>query len=79
MWVKSSRFEGAMLGKMLIVVGVLTALVGAALVWAERSGLGALPGDLVWRKGNWTIYVPLGLMIVVSLLLTLLLNLFFRR
>jgi low affinity Fe/Cu permease len=76
---ESSRVEVNVLGKMLIVIGALTVLVGAALVWAERSGLGSLPGDLVWRRGNWTIYVPLGLVIVLSLLLTLLLNLFFRR
>jgi hypothetical protein len=64
---------------MLIVVGVLTALVGALLLWVERSGLGGLPGDLVWRRGSLTVYVPLGLMIALSLLLTLVLNLFLRR
>lgn len=69
----------AIMGKLLIVFGALTALVGALLYFAERSGLGRLPGDLVWRKGNLTVYVPLGLMIVVSLVLTLVLNLFFRR
>lgn len=68
-----------MVGRMLIVIGALTVLVGAALVWAERSGLGGLPGDLVWRKGPLTVVVPLGLMIVLSVLLTLLLNLFLRR
>ncbi len=69
----------SVVGKMLILVGLLTVLVGALLLLVERVGLGGLPGDLVWRKGSFTVYVPLGLMVVLSVLLTLLLNLFFRR
>jgi hypothetical protein len=38
-----------------------------------------LPGDVVWRKGNFTFYAPLGLMIVISILLTIALSLFSRR
>jgi len=38
-----------------------------------------LPGDIVWKKGNFTFYAPLGLMIVVSILVTIALNLFSRR
>lgn len=66
-------------GKILIMVGVVTALAGALLVWAERAGLDGFPGDIVWRKGNWTVIVPLGLMVALSIVLTLLLNLFLRR
>ncbi|MBI4514107.1 MAG: DUF2905 domain-containing protein [Gemmatimonadetes bacterium] len=69
----------AIMGKLLIVFGLITALAGSLLWLAERSGLGGLPGDLVWRKGNLTIYIPLGLMIAASLILTLVLNVFFRR
>jgi hypothetical protein len=67
------------LGKTLVAIGLLTALVGLLLVWVDRFGWGGLPGDLVWRRGNWTVYVPLGLMVALSLILTLVLNLFFRR
>ena len=67
------------LGKTLVAIGLLTALVGLLLVWVDRVGWGGLPGDLVWRRGNWTLYVPLGLMVALSLILTLVLNLFFRR
>jgi hypothetical protein len=45
----------------------------------SRFGLDRLPGDLVFRRGNFTVYAPIGLMIVVSVVLTILLNLFFRR
>ena len=56
----------------LLVLGVVFLLLG-------RFGLDRLPGDLVFRRGNLTIYAPIGLMILVSIVLTILLNLFFRR
>jgi hypothetical protein len=68
------------LGKLLIVVGVLIVLVGAALVVADRiPGLGRLPGDIVVRRGNWTFYFPLATSIIVSVLLTALFWLIGRR
>lgn len=48
---------------------------GLALLLAGRLGLERMPGDLVWQGENWTVYVPLGWMIVLSVLLTVLLNL----
>ncbi len=48
---------------------------GLALLLAGRLGLERMPGDLVWQGENWTVYVPLGWMIVLSVLLTVVLNL----
>ena len=45
----------------------------------ERFGLGRLPGDLVWRRKNTTVYFPIVTSLVLSVVLTLLLNLLFRR
>lgn len=64
------------LGKVLLVAGGLIALAGGILYVAGRTGIGRLPGDLLWRGENWTVYVPLGWMIVLSVVLTILLNLF---
>jgi len=70
----------AEVGKFLLVTGALIALVGVALLLFPHLPLvGRLPGDLRWRTGNVVIYVPLASSILLSLLLTLLLNLFFRR
>ena len=44
-----------------------------------RVGVPRLPGDIVIRRRHFTLYLPLRLMIVLSLLLTLALNLFGRR
>ena len=67
------------LGKGLLAIGLLIAALGVALLVASRLGIERIPGDIVWRKGNFTIYAPIGLMIVVSVLLTIILNLFFSR
>jgi hypothetical protein len=68
------------LGKMLIVMGVVLALVGGLLLLAGKVPfLGRLPGDIVIRREHWNFYFPLTTSIVVSLLLTLLFSLFGRR
>jgi len=67
------------IGRMLLTVAGLLAVLGLVLVLLDRFGIGRLPGDIVWRRDNVTVYIPFGLMILISLILTLLLNLFFRR
>ncbi len=64
------------IGRMLLIFGLVVAAVGALLLLAGRLGIGRLPGDLVWEGDDWAVYVPLGWMIVVSVVLTLLLNVF---
>lgn len=63
------------LGRMLLLTGLAVAGLGLLLLVAGKLGLGRLPGDLVWEGENWTVYVPLGWMILLSVLLTLVLNL----
>jgi DUF2905 family protein len=68
------------LGKLLILLGVLTALAGVALLAAVRvPWLGRLPGDIHIQRGNWTFYFPLATSLLVSLVLSVLLYLFNRR
>lgn len=56
------------------------ALIGGILLVAGRyfPWLGNLPGDLRYESGNVKIYIPLATMILVSILATILLNIFFR-
>jgi len=68
------------LGRLLILVGALFVLAGAVLLVAGRiPWLGRLPGDVVVRRGLVTFYFPLATSIILSVLLTLLLNFFWRR
>jgi hypothetical protein len=62
------------LGKSLIVLGLLIALIGVILTLAGRiPWLGRLPGDIYLKRENFTFYFPLATSIVISLLLSLVL------
>ena len=60
------------------VVGLLLLLVGLLWPWLSKLPLGRLPGDIVVERENWRLYLPLGTMVAVSLVLTLVLWLFRR-
>ncbi len=66
------------IGRTLIVLGLLVVVVGAVLVAGGRIGLGRLPGDLSFGRGNFRVFVPLATSVVISIVLTILANLFFR-
>jgi uncharacterized membrane protein len=66
-------------GKLLIGGAVLLLLLGGLFFLLGRMGLDRLPGDLVFRRGNATVYFPIGLMILLSVVGTILLNIFLRR
>ncbi|MEK6716206.1 MAG: DUF2905 domain-containing protein, partial [candidate division NC10 bacterium] len=60
--------------------GVVLALLGGLLLVAGKIPyLGRLPGDIVIRRENWSVYFPLTSSILISILLTLLFSLFSRR
>lgn len=66
-------------GRLLLLAGVALAALGAGLMLLHALGIGHLPGTFAWRRGGVTVIAPLGLMIVVSVILTLALNLLLRR
>jgi hypothetical protein len=63
-------------GRVLLVFGVLVALIGGALMLFGRFHL---PGDLTFRSGGVTVYVPIATSIILSIVLTVALNLLFRQ
>lgn len=67
------------LGKLLVIVGLLIAVVGA-LLWSGfgKSWLGRLPGDINYSKGDFSFHFPVVTCLLVSAVLTLLLWLFRR-
>jgi Protein of unknown function (DUF2905) len=67
------------IGKLFIGGAIVLLVIGGLFLLLGRLGLDRLPGDLVFKRGNFTVYFPIGLMILLSIVGTILLNLFFRR
>jgi len=65
------------LGKMLILLGIFIILIGVFLLIGDRiPWLGRLPGDIIIKRKNFTLYFPLVTSILISIILTLLFTLF---
>jgi hypothetical protein len=68
------------LGRTLVVLGIVLAVLGGILlVVGAVPGLGRLPGDISIERGNFRIYAPLATCLLLSLLLTIVLNVVARR
>ncbi|MFZ5481477.1 MAG: DUF2905 domain-containing protein [Myxococcota bacterium] len=66
------------MGRMLLMVGAMIALVGVFFLFADKLHLPRLPGDVTIKRDGFTFHFPLATSIVVSIVLTLLVNLFLR-
>ena len=68
------------LGRMIIYIGVVMVVIGGFfLLMARLPWFGRLPGDIVYQREGLKIYIPIATMILVSLIMTLLLNIVWRR
>lgn len=67
------------IARVLMGLGILLFGIGLLFFVGQRLGLGRLPGDLLLKRPGVTFYVPLATSLLVSLLLTLLFNLWARR
>lgn len=66
------------IGRVLIVVGFVSLVAGGLFLLLGKAGITSLPGDLKFAKGNFRFYFPIGTSIVLSIILTVLLNVFLR-
>ena len=68
------------LGRILILAGIVLFALGVLVMLAGRfTPLGRMPGDIVYRRGNFTFYFPVVTSILLSVLLTAVMWLFTRR
>ncbi|MGE1063039.1 DUF2905 domain-containing protein [Megasphaera paucivorans] len=71
------------MARMLIVIGILCIAAGLGWMFLDQVGLsrllGHLPGDLNFTKGNVSFHFPVVTCIIISVILTVLLNVFFHR
>ena len=67
------------IGRLLLIAGIMLAVVGGVILLGPRVPLlGNLPGDIRIERENLRVYIPLGTMLLLSLILTIILNLLNR-
>jgi magnesium-transporting ATPase (P-type) len=71
--------QAAAIGKWLIIIGIIVAIVGGLFWLGAKFGLpiGKLPGDISVQKEKFAFYMPIATSLILSVLLTILINLFF--
>ena len=71
--------ELSSLGKVLVAVGLAVVGLGLLFLVGGALGLGRLPGDFAFRRGNVRVYAPIATCLLLSLVATLVLGLLSRR
>jgi hypothetical protein len=68
------------LGRTLVLLGLLLTAAGL-IMWllGALPFVGRLPGDISIERGNFRLYAPIATCLLISLILTIMLNLFARR
>jgi glycerol uptake facilitator-like aquaporin len=68
-------------GKMITLVGIVLVLIGLAVSYAPWlvNWFGRLPGDIRIHNEKSFVFIPIVSMLIVSIILTLIINLFFRK
>ena len=68
-------------GKFFIIVGLVLVILGLVINYAPGliSWFGKLPGDIRYEEGNKMLFIPVTSMIIISIILTVVVNIFFRK
>ena len=62
--------------KILIIIGIIILALGLLYPFLRKIGLGQLPGDIIYKSDNSTFFFPIVTCIIISVVLTILFNLF---
>ena len=62
--------------KILIILGTIILIIGILYPYIKKLGFGQLPGDMIFKSGNSTFFFPIVTCIIISLILTIIINLF---
>jgi hypothetical protein len=66
-------------GRVLLCAALILAILGVGALALSKLGVDRLPATFTWRSDNVTVFVPIGLMVVASIVATIVLNIFLRR
>lgn len=69
-----------MIGKILIIFGIIFIIIGLLISYTNIGKfLGKLPGDIHYKKGNVSFHFPIIACLLISIIITILLNIFLRK
>ena len=66
-------------GRFLIIAGAVIVVLGMLFMVADKIPLGRLPGDLHFGSGKFKIYIPIATSVLLSIIITIILNFFSKR
>jgi hypothetical protein len=73
------RVASPEVGRLLVTIGVVLVIVGGLAMFGIRLPFGRLPGDIAIEGERGGIYIPIVTMLIISIVLTIVVNLFLRR
>ena len=62
--------------KIVIIIGIIILALGLLYPFLKKIGLGQLPGDIIYKSDNSTFFFPIVTCIIISVVLTVIFNLF---
>ena len=62
--------------KILIIIGIILLILGLLYPYIKKLGIGQLPGDILFKTGNFTFFFPVVTCLIISIILTIMFNLF---
>ena len=62
--------------KILIIIGIILLIVGLLYPYIKKLGIGQLTGDILFKTGNSTFFFPVVTCLIISIILTIIFNLF---
>ena len=65
--------------RFLIIAGAVIVVLGMLFMVADKIPLGRLPGDLHFGSGKFKIYIPIATSVLLSIIITIILNFFSKR
>ncbi len=67
------------LGRILVILGVVLAVIGLlVLLGAHIPFFGKLPGDVVIKRNDFSVYFPIVSFLLLSIILTIIINVVIR-
>jgi hypothetical protein len=67
-----------MIGKIIILSGIIITIVGILIYLMEKTGLPSIPGNFYYKKGDFSFYFPLTYLVIASIIISVIIYIITR-